>query len=773
MYLGHRLRAPRDLQTPGQVAIHPEAPRLARVRVLLRPDLETTPTTSRQILPPPLGPMIADPTDVLTVVHGIEGVIAMLGRTMDGDGETAIMIEGPGTITGEEWTAQSDGVRTGIGMADGKVAGEGNGRMTRRGNGAGQTTGREVTSGEIDGGMTAAQDPLMTTAAVRDRCRDHDHDHALVTAPHPVDGIVDPALVTQIQIVTGIKGKCLPRLRRLPSPTEHSSCIVGRHAHSHRRSPRWRPPTPDGKRRAPSPSLPKAKRARDYSPPRRRSPSRGRSTSRSVTPPRRRASSSPRSTNGRADRGRSPESPRTLSSQPAARSRTGGSYQERDQSDRGSQESSQSRNRPDPRQNRDRWQPVPPRGPRDSQPFGRQTVAPTNNPPFSQTADGPVKMRKWGAAANSRSPSPVASLPNVLQRPGTSPAQAAHSASQPQPPRGPAAQEAAVPPGFKRPPPTGPRRADPPTGPANGNGNTSPSKSNSAWRPIQQAPATDAFKQAITGGPVGRQVSSQSVTSEARATDSTDVRNTPRPVLSPRRSDKWSPDKWSPSKGNASLRSAAYLDRLADKERQYDQHLSTVAPYVTAAFTQWYSQNATPALTDFLVHYFGRRPSPSELDQIQHLLQRRTQLSHDQQELRNLHEQALRLESRPPPPHTSKGLPYDDPDPRPVSTSPQRRTAVHPAKQVAPSRQRAGPGEAYERLSQVGEGTYGKVYKARSTTSGVLVALKRIRMEQEKDGFPITSMREIKLLQALNHPNVLQLQEMMVSKGEYFTHALV
>ncbi len=80
-----------------------------------------------------------------------------------------------------------------------------------------------------------------------------------------------------------------------------------------------------------------------------------------------------------------------------------------------------------------------------------------------------------------------------------------------------------------------------------------------------------------------------------------------------------------------------------------------------------------------------------------------------------------------------------------------------------PPRPRAVAGERYERLAQVGEGTYGKVYKARNTGSGALVALKRIRMEQERDGFPVTSMREIKLLQALDHPNIVRLMEMMVS----------
>jgi CTD kinase subunit alpha len=75
--------------------------------------------------------------------------------------------------------------------------------------------------------------------------------------------------------------------------------------------------------------------------------------------------------------------------------------------------------------------------------------------------------------------------------------------------------------------------------------------------------------------------------------------------------------------------------------------------------------------------------------------------------------------------------------------------------------------DLYKIVSQVGEGTFGQVYKARNTITGTHVALKRIRMESERDGFPVTAMREIKLLQSLRHENVVRLYEMMVSKGEF------
>lgn len=70
--------------------------------------------------------------------------------------------------------------------------------------------------------------------------------------------------------------------------------------------------------------------------------------------------------------------------------------------------------------------------------------------------------------------------------------------------------------------------------------------------------------------------------------------------------------------------------------------------------------------------------------------------------------------------------------------------------------------------SVVGSGTYGKVFKAIHVYTKTLVALKKIRMEGERDGFPVTAIREIKLLQSLRHPNVVNLQEVMVEKNDCF-----
>lgn len=62
----------------------------------------------------------------------------------------------------------------------------------------------------------------------------------------------------------------------------------------------------------------------------------------------------------------------------------------------------------------------------------------------------------------------------------------------------------------------------------------------------------------------------------------------------------------------------------------------------------------------------------------------------------------------------------------------------------------------YEKIERVGEGTYGVVYKARDRRTNSILALKKIRLEQEEEGVPSTAIREVALLKELNHPNVVK-----------------
>jgi serine/threonine protein kinase len=56
------------------------------------------------------------------------------------------------------------------------------------------------------------------------------------------------------------------------------------------------------------------------------------------------------------------------------------------------------------------------------------------------------------------------------------------------------------------------------------------------------------------------------------------------------------------------------------------------------------------------------------------------------------------------------------------------------------------------------------VYSAK--INNTLFALKKIKMEHTKNGFPITSIREILILRKLSdHPNIVQLVDLVRSKS--------
>ena len=64
--------------------------------------------------------------------------------------------------------------------------------------------------------------------------------------------------------------------------------------------------------------------------------------------------------------------------------------------------------------------------------------------------------------------------------------------------------------------------------------------------------------------------------------------------------------------------------------------------------------------------------------------------------------------------------------------------------------------ERYEKEEKIGEGTYGVVYRARDKQSGAIIALKKIRLEQDEEGVPPTAIREVSLLKELHHNNIVR-----------------
>jgi cell division cycle 2-like len=118
------------------------------------------------------------------------------------------------------------------------------------------------------------------------------------------------------------------------------------------------------------------------------------------------------------------------------------------------------------------------------------------------------------------------------------------------------------------------------------------------------------------------------------------------------------------------------------------------------------------------------------------------------------------------------------PPPAPVPGLPLHNPMLHGSRRVY---------ECYERLAMVSEGTYGVVWKARDLATNDVVALKQIKFsltdadssttayttasvdpqqqqqsQQQREGFPVTALREINVLLALSHESIVNVKEMVV-----------
>ncbi|KAF8336962.1 Pkinase-domain-containing protein [Cantharellus anzutake] len=76
--------------------------------------------------------------------------------------------------------------------------------------------------------------------------------------------------------------------------------------------------------------------------------------------------------------------------------------------------------------------------------------------------------------------------------------------------------------------------------------------------------------------------------------------------------------------------------------------------------------------------------------------------------------------------------------------------------------------ENYVKLERVGEGTYGVIYKARDANTGKIVALKKIRLEEEDEGVPSTAIREISWLKELDDDNIVRLLSIVHSDTKLY-----
>ncbi|PIL27727.1 transporter [Ganoderma sinense ZZ0214-1] len=130
-------------------------------------------------------------------------------------------------------------------------------------------------------------------------------------------------------------------------------------------------------------------------------------------------------------------------------------------------------------------------------------------------------------------------------------------------------------------------------------------------------------------------------------------------------------------------------------------------------------------------------------------------------------ESGLRTTASAVPPEQSKKS-YDG---QPIAAVRRpRRKPVHRTReqeQQAYGRVFVGCGQQgdYTVMTKLGEGTFGEVHKAIHREKGHTVALKRILMHNEKEGMPVTALREIKILKALRHPCIVDILDMFVVRS--------
>jgi len=75
---------------------------------------------------------------------------------------------------------------------------------------------------------------------------------------------------------------------------------------------------------------------------------------------------------------------------------------------------------------------------------------------------------------------------------------------------------------------------------------------------------------------------------------------------------------------------------------------------------------------------------------------------------------------------------------------------------------------SFQKIEKIGEGTYGVVYKAREKQTGRYVALKKIRPENENEGIPATTIREILILKNLKHSTIIDLIEIIHNEDKMY-----
>lgn len=112
----------------------------------------------------------------------------------------------------------------------------------------------------------------------------------------------------------------------------------------------------------------------------------------------------------------------------------------------------------------------------------------------------------------------------------------------------------------------------------------------------------------------------------------------------------------------------------------------------------------------------------------------------------------------PERPTKRRRLSGDHGDAQPVAEDKPTALLRFPSSEWGPCRHV----DNYERLNAIEEGSYGWVSRAKDVTTGEIVAIKKLKMDNTYDGFPVTGLREIQTLHEARHPHIVKLREVVM-----------
>ena len=123
--------------------------------------------------------------------------------------------------------------------------------------------------------------------------------------------------------------------------------------------------------------------------------------------------------------------------------------------------------------------------------------------------------------------------------------------------------------------------------------------------------------------------------------------------------------------------------------------------------------------------------------------------------------------SEDPPPASRDAIPSRARSPNPPTgpkpLPPPPRCPYAPTRRSHPPLTSCRSVYNYTRLNHIEEGTYGVVFRAKCNETNEIYALKKLKLEEEKQGFPITSLREVMALMiGGRHENVVGIKEIVV-----------